>query len=259
MKHHTAKILLIDIELSPSLGYFWSLWKQNIGLNQIEHGWHIMSVAWKWYGISDNIEYAESRSDDDMVLCNTLHTLLDEADFVIAHNLKKFDLPKINTRLIYHGFDPYSPVKMIDTLEIAKKKFGFTSNKLEYLATYLGVKPKLKHSKFAGFDLWKACLAGDEEAWQEMKEYNIGDIETLEGVYKKLAPWSGFLHPSLAPFADDTKRTVCTKCGSHHIQYRGYARTNQNTYRRFVCNSCGSWGRETIKSSVHDTCKVVSV
>ena len=240
-----VKILLVDVELSPTVAHVWSLWKQNVGLNQIQADWRIMSAAWKFLGDAE-IGYIETRSEDDYLLCKSLHTLLDEADFVVAHNLKKFDLPKINSRLIYHGFDPYSPVKMVDTLEIAKKKFGFSSNKLEYLAEYLGVTPKLKHQRFAGHKLWSECLKGNTEAWEEMREYNIGDIETLEGVYIKLRPWAGFLHPSVAPYEDKVSdRDVCPKCGSHHIQYRGWATTNQNRFAKFKCNSCGSWSRST--------------
>jgi DNA polymerase III epsilon subunit-like protein len=203
-----------------------------------------MSVAWKFLGDKD-VSYMEVRDEHDYMICKVLHSLLDEADFVVAHNLKKFDLPKINTRMIYHSFDPYSPVKMVDTLEIAKKKFGFSSNKLEYLAKFLGVTPKLSHSKFVGHELWNQCLKGNDEAWDEMREYNIGDVVTLEGVYKALSPWAGHLHPSVAPYDEQSTRDVCPKCGSHHIQYRGYATTNQNKYARFQCNSCGGWGRST--------------
>ena len=238
-----AKILLIDIELSPTIAHVWALWKQNIGLNQIQDGWQIMSCAWKFVGDND-VSYMDARGDDDYSICDKVHTLLDEADFVVAHNLKKFDLPKINSRLLYHGFDPYSPIKMVDTLEIAKKKFAFSSNKLEYLANHLGVTPKLKHQKFAGHTLWSECMKGNQEAWEEMKEYNIGDVVTLQQVYFKLLPWAGHLHPSLAPYSEGDE-DVCPKCGSKHLQWRGYRRTNQNTYARFQCNSCGGWGRST--------------
>ncbi len=32
---------------------------------------------------------------------------------------------------------------------------------------------KLKHDKYPGFELWKAILDGDKQAWIEMKKYCI--------------------------------------------------------------------------------------
>ena len=50
---------------------------------------------------------------------------------------------------------------------IAKECFGFTSNKLEYMTDKLCKKyKKLKHGKYAGFELWKECLHGNMDAWQ---------------------------------------------------------------------------------------------
>ncbi|CAJ6797142.1 RNase H superfamily protein [Burkholderia pseudomallei] len=37
------RILSLDIETSPILGYVWSLWKQNVSLNQIHSEWCILS------------------------------------------------------------------------------------------------------------------------------------------------------------------------------------------------------------------------
>ncbi len=239
------KILLIDIETSPTKAFVWSLWKPTIGINQISTDWYILSFAYKWLGDS-KVHSVDSRRypEDDARLCAALHLVLDEADFVVAHNLKKFDLPKINSRLIFHGMEPYSPVKLVDTLEIAKKKFAFTSNKLEFLANHLGCTPKSSHASFSGFALWSECMKGNDAAWDEMVDYNIQDVLVLEEVYEKLKPWAGHLHPSLAPFTD-SERDTCPTCGSHHIQYRGYARTNQSTFARFKCNDCGAWSRST--------------
>lgn len=76
---------------------------------------------------------------------------------MIAHNGKKFDIPKINTRFIINGLNPPSPYKQIDTLEVARKQFGFSSNSLDALATFFGFDNKDPHD----FILWKSCLNGD--------------------------------------------------------------------------------------------------
>jgi len=47
------KTLIIDIETSPVMAKVWSLWKQNVSLDQIEDDWFIMSYSCKWLGDED--------------------------------------------------------------------------------------------------------------------------------------------------------------------------------------------------------------
>src|SRR5205085_170068 len=43
------RILTVDIETSPNLGYFFSLWNQNMGLSQVETFTEVISFAAKWH------------------------------------------------------------------------------------------------------------------------------------------------------------------------------------------------------------------
>lgn len=117
------KVLILDIENSPILGYVWSLWKQNVGLNQIKEEWHLLSFAAKWLGDSeDKVIYMDQRNEpnieDDSVMLQKLWSLLDEADWLITQNGRQFDIKKIRARMIMQGFKPFSPVRHIDTLEM---------------------------------------------------------------------------------------------------------------------------------------------
>ena len=236
------KILVLDIETAPKVAYVWRFFKENISAKQVKEHGHMMSFAAKWLD-SDEIFYEENRKDNDKLLIEKVCHLLDQADMVIAHNGERFDMKQIRGRAVVHGIAPPSPVKVIDTLKIAKNEFGFASNSLEYLTTILGCKIKKGgHKKFPGFELWLACLRGDDEAWAEMKEYNILDILALEELYYKLRPWDT-KHPNLAVYAEDVESIVCPKCGGSHVQWRGYAYTNVGKYHRFQCTDCGGWGR----------------
>jgi len=240
----TARILVLDIETAPILGNVWSLWKQNVGLNQIKHDWYILSFCAKWLGDSKIIYHDQSKAPDienDTELLNKLHVLLEEADFVIAHNGKAFDLKKINARMITQGFAPYSPVTVIDTLLEVRKVANFTSNKLEWLTGVLCTEKKLKHGMFPGFELWKECLIGNKKAWREMKLYNIQDVVALEELYFKLRPWMEG-HPNLAAY-DEPDTPACPKCGSQHVHARGYRYTVACKYIRYQCQDCGGWSR----------------
>ena len=47
--NYFPKILVIDIETSPVLANVWRLFKENVGLNQIQKDWHLLSYSAKWF------------------------------------------------------------------------------------------------------------------------------------------------------------------------------------------------------------------
>jgi DNA polymerase elongation subunit (family B) len=238
-----SKILIIDIETAPNIAYVWGAWKQNIGQNQWKEKSHIMSYAAKWLG-EDEILYEENRKADDRQIVKSMFRLLDMADVVVAHNGERFDLPVILGRGVVHGLTPPSPYFIVDTLRVARKEFRFVTNRLVNIAEELGVSPKDDHKKFPGFELWLECLRGNEEAWDEMRKYNVQDVLTLEEVYLRLRPYMRN-HPNIAHRQRDGVDTMCPKCGSSDIQYRGWYFTKMGlAYRKFVCKSCGGWGRD---------------
>ncbi len=239
-------ILVCDIETAPLESYTWGIWEQNVSLEQIKTEWSILSYAAKWVGkkqiiYQDTSGRGPGKVRDDKWLVKSIWTLLDEADLVVAQNGVRFDIKKINARLIAHGFGPYSPVRVIDTLSVAKKHFGFTSNKLEWMSKYLTDSPKSKHKKFPGFELWLECLKDNPAAWAEMKKYNIQDVVATEKLYLKQRPWIAN-HPNLGTYSDRAEAS-CPKCDSTHLQARGYSILQQGKYHRYHCQECGGWSR----------------
>lgn len=236
------KVLLFDVETAPILAYVWSLWDQNIALNQIKSDWYILSWSAKWLKDPDHkIMYMDQRKaknlEDDSKILRTLWKLLDEADIVITQNGISFDQKKLNARFILNGFKPPSSYKHIDTKQIAKRRFGFTSNKLEYLSDKLCTKhKKLKHTKYSGFELWTQCLAGNIKAWKEMEKYNKKDVFALEELFNKLSPWDQSINFNLYT---DSSETVC-KCGSKQLMRYGYKYTATGKFQRFQCKQCGA-------------------
>jgi len=238
------RILFVDIETAPVRAAVWRIWQENVGLEQIDTDWHLLSYSAKWLG-DDRVYYDDqSRAaniEDDTPLLEQLHALLDEADIVIAHNGRKFDLPKIRARLIIQGFKPFKPVKVIDTLEVAKKQFGFTSNKLAWLSEILLENKKEEHKEFPGFTLWAECINGNRRAWREMKKYNVQDVFALEELYLKFRPWIPH-HLNVGIYGDHSERT-CSRCGSHDLQLVGTVPTNVNVYPLYACKACGGHSR----------------
>ena len=245
VKQRRARVLLVDIETSPILGYVWSLWNNNVALNQVATDWHVLSWSAKWLDDpAEKIMYMDQRGrrdiEDDARILKGIWKLLNQADVVITHNGKKFDIKKLNARFIQHGFKPPSGFKHIDTYVIAKKKFGFTSNKLEYLADKLCVKyHKKQHKKYPGFELWRQCLAGNLEAWEEMRTYNEHDVLVLEELYRRMIPWDAGVNFQL--YTDD-ETGECHNCGGE-TQRRGFSYTLVGKFQRYQCMSCGAWSR----------------
>jgi hypothetical protein len=240
------KVLLLDIETSPIISYTWGLFDQNIGLNQIKEDWHLLSWSAKWLDEpASKIMYADQRSarniKDDTNLLRGIWKLIDKADILITQNGVAFDMKKLNARFIQKGFKPASSVKHIDTLKIARKVFGFTSNKLEYLTDKLCVKyKKSKHQKFPGFELWVECLKGNPQAWEEMEKYNKQDVLSLEEIYHKLVVWDKSINFNL--YHNETTNEC--KCGSTEFQRNGFSYTSTSKFQRYRCVKCGSETRD---------------
>lgn len=239
------KVLFLDIETAPMLGYLWSLWQDSIALNQLESDWSILSFSAKWRGDPPSkIIYQDvSKQKDisnDLPLLKALWKLIDEADVVITQNGISFDKKKIFARFAIHGMKPPSPVKMVDTKVIAKRNFAFTSNRLEYLTDKLNKKyKKLKHEKFSGFELWRECMAGNKAAWAEMRKYNMYDVLALEELYEVLRPWDNSVNFAL--YTEDNE-PLCG-CGSSEFIRKGWAYTTAGKYQRYKCSECGAWSR----------------
>jgi hypothetical protein len=239
MSKPKVKVLFFDIETSPLEVYVWDLKVDFIPLNMIKTEWSILSWAAKWQG-SDKVLYEDNQGvkdiKNDKELMKGIWKLLDEADIVITQNGKRFDVKKLNAKFIEHGMQPPSPYRHIDTYQISKKNFAFTSHSLAYLAKVLKCDvQKSSHKKFPGFELWRQCLSGNKEAWKEMELYNKLDVLTLEEVYDKLAPWDNSINFSVYY---DGKDSVCS-CGCTEFVKKGFAATNGGMYQRYKCKQCG--------------------
>lgn len=237
------KLLALDIETRPALAFVWRVFKENVGVDQIVDPGGVISYAAKWIG-EDGVEFKSDYHDGHKKMVKGLWKLLDEADVVIHFNGKRFDIPHIQREFVEAGLLPTSPFKQIDLLQTVKTQFRFLSNKLAHVSVQLGLEGKVEHE---GFLLWLKCMDGDEDAWGRMKEYNIQDTILLEDAYNILRPWIK-AHPNTAIEED---MDACPKCGSDHLQARGWAYTRQSKFRRYQCQDCGSWLRGTSRKSIN--------
>lgn len=234
------KILLYDIETAHNLVATFRLFEDFTPPENIIQERYIICASWKWLGekktysasVLDNPTLFKKDPHNDLHVLKELHKVLSEADVIVAHNGDKFDIRFTEGRMLIQGLSPLPPIHKVDTLKVAKKRFLFNSNKLDYLGKILGVGRKLKTTN----GLWLKVLSGDEDAIKKMVAYNKGDVELLERVYKKLSPYIRDPH-------HNHSGNQCPRCNSKHTQARGVARNATRVYQRFQCQDCGGWFR----------------
>ena len=232
------KILYFDIETSLAKSYHFGQFKQYLGVKQQVQESHLLSHAWAWGDepvVGSILTREEMLNHDPERLVLEAWALFDNADIIVAHYGKKFDIPKMNGYFLKYGLQPPSPYKVVDTKEISSKKFLLPFNSLEYLAKALGVQQKIDNS---GMQLWIDCDNGKQESLDEMLAYNIGDVEALRDVYNRLITWDNN-GVNMGLYNDD-HTSLCTHCGSDNIVPLDgkYAYTAQRKYSLYRCNSC---------------------
>lgn len=243
-----ARVLLFDIETLPGIKRFWRLGEQDWNIESVISDWIVLGYSGKWLFepkvTSGILSPAEAKARNDKRLVEEIWKMFNEADVIIAHNGDHFDIPRMNTRFLYYDSAIPSPYLTIDTKSTAQRAFGFTSNRLDYLAKYLGLATKLH----TDYNLWVRCEAGEKEALTTMNTYNVQDAFVLEDVYVKLRPW--IRHPNMSLYMSiDKEDVVCPKCGSDDVDWGETYRTTASIFDAFRCNHCGSIGRMKSRKS----------
>lgn len=229
------KVLLIDIETAPMIAYVWGLWDVNVSIDQIVAHGHVLCVSWKWLG-EKGVKYVRVDGNEKKALME-VHAAIDAADFVIHYNGTKFDMPILHREFLLHEIAPPSPVKEIDLLRTVRRKFKFSSNKLDYVCQRLGLGNKVHHK---GMQLWKECMDNVVKAWGVMRKYNMQDVVLLEKLYNKILAWIPN-HPNVTLYTKEV--TACPRCGGKDYYHRGMQHNATRSYQRFQCNSCHGWFR----------------
>lgn len=237
------KIRLWDIELGPIIVNTYSLKTNYIRPENIIRDKWIVCAAWKDLGkskitstcvLSDRERFNKCYHDDEKVV-KDLYDMVSNTDILIAHNGDKFDWKIFMGRCAYHGLKPPRKPKTIDTLKVARKEFGFTSNSLRYLAKHLGLEEKDESPD------WNQISAGSASEIRKCVQYNRKDVTTLEAVYERLKPYISN-HPNLGLYQNLEHKT-CRACGNWDIIRNGYKILASGKYQEYQCKSCGHWMR----------------
>jgi len=237
----SPKILFLDVETTADIVATFGRRNVNISeSNVIQQGNELISVALSWLD-SDNVVSYSARfngfsinEDLERDMLDVIRSCIESADAVVIHNAR-FDLGTIQQRMLHYGMGRLPSVKVIDTLQIARKYLQLRSNKLDSITKYFGLSNKVENE---GIGLWIKVQAGCEQALQRMVQYNEGDVIALKDVYRKFVSLN--LGVNTAIFSDHEGH-VCTSCGSHSVSKTGQlVHTSVSSFEEFECNDCGA-------------------
>lgn len=244
------RVLILDLETGPAIGAVWGRFKQFLGQdNIISEGGMILCAGYKWLGSDEPVQMLSIKNqslfdcNDEQVVAE-LWDLFEQADAVLAHNSRGFDVPMLRARVLYHGLPDLPHVKVLDTLMTAKKAFRLPNNKLDSIAAFLGL-PR-KHDA-GGVETWLQYMMGNPEAVAHMHEYCERDVELLEQVYLRLR---GYGNPgtdfNAAHYYNDNQMR-CNKCGSPNVEETGRpVFTAISEFREVRCACCGGVSRTRV-------------
>lgn len=230
------KILILDIETSPTTAYVWGLFNVNISLNQIVEPSRLLCFAAS-YMDEKKVHFASEWADGHEGMVQRAWELLNEADIVVGYNSDSFDLRRLNSEFAKLHLGPPSPYQRLDIYKVVRKNFKFVSHKLDNILKELSLEGKVKHR---GFSLWPDCMNGDVKAQAEMKKYCIGDVTPLKEAFTILQPWLPATF-NLNTFHDGPEG--CPRCGSQALIKEGFSYTSLGRYQRFSCRECKGWSR----------------
>jgi DNA polymerase III epsilon subunit-like protein len=231
----SPRVAVCDIETLPIIMMGWSLWDQNISLDQIVADGCILSWAGKMLNesemYSDILTSKEAKARDTSRITKSIWDFLSGAQVVIGHNFSQFDVKYINTEFLKHGLPPLK-FNIVDTLMVAKQNFRFSSNKMKFLNDQLNIRNKEENS---GFPLWRGCSDGDEESLKTMIHYNIQDIGATEELFYKVRPYVRNFNVALYNELDAEQ---CPVCGSTNLKNEGEYFTSAGKWQSVRCQDC---------------------
>lgn len=236
--------LFFDIETSYCIGKFWRPgYKIHISADNIIKQAAIICICYKWEDEKETHSLQWDGKQCDKKELQAFIKAANQANEIVGHNGDKFDLAWVRTRCLFHGIDMFPTYTTIDTLKISRSKFRFPDNKLNTIATYLGIGKKIRTES----GLWdKVILDKCPKAMGKMVKYCKGDVVLLEKVFKALR---SHIEPKThygVTFGHS--RGTCPECGSDELEL-GKVRTTATGVKKiqYQCKECHKYHTKTDK------------
>ena len=252
------RILFLDIEKSR-IKVEVDTWEDSVKRREVKispddvtEDWFLLSWAACWIfeeTFGAVVTPKEAKNRDDKRIVKQLRDVMKLADFVVTYNGNKFDLKKINWRLMYHRLPPMPHLGSMDVMQKIKDVASPTSLGLDFLARQLGYDGKAENPPH----LWERCEAGEKEMLDHLLFYNKVDVDKTHDVYLHTrAYWKR--HPNFAAFLDiyqEIDKTLevgsdahrCSRCLKGVVSNGKFKKRKQTPagffYKTALCPHCG--------------------
>lgn len=230
--------LFFDIEVSPNIVFSWRVgFNLNLFPENIIEERKIICIGYKWEHEKKARILTWDKNQNDRKMIGEFLKIIDSADELVLQNGVRFDVPWFKTRCIYHGLQCRPDYLVTDTLKLARKIFYFNSNKLDYMAKFLGMEGKIK----TDFSLWKnIVLHKDQKALDKMVKYCLKDVIILEKVYNKIKLFAK--DSTHVGVMSGYEKFSCPKCASRNVtKQRTIVKASGALTHNFKCRSCGGY------------------
>lgn len=255
----SARILVLDIERQSALvDGVWQLGSRGsswIHPDRIVEPSRTICFAYRWEDekktrfvaewdgnfVQDNTSMAPGGGH--FLMIDKAHELFNEADYIVGWNSKSFDIKHLRGHMFAYDMLPPSPHVDIDLMTATTRNFAFMAKSMAYMSKVKGTAGK---ESSGGADTWRNLRFGQDDvlrrARRKMKKYNVQDVDNTLELFYDYRPWLTGLNLGLHTIDGELH---CSNCEGTHLQYRGEAGNNTYRYKRFQCQECGKWGRDT--------------
>jgi uncharacterized protein YprB with RNaseH-like and TPR domain len=160
-------------------------------------------------------------------------------DVWLTHFGTYYDIPFVNTRLLYHRLPTLpSGYPSIDTWKVARNRLKLRNNRLITISEFLGTEDEKNAIRP---EQWLKALSGHRPSLDYIVEHCRRDVLVLEEAYERLRPLV-VDHPNRGLLDG---RGGCSVCGGVRLQKRGVHVTRTRKYQRYQCRDCGTWSKGT--------------
>ena len=261
------KILYFDIETTQmkarvfQVGYNQTIMWDQIELDSEGAARKVICISYKWaherrthslqwernvedYTWIDSASYGQKdkwltqTTHFDKQMLTDFNEIAKEADILIAHNGKGFDIKELRTNMALRNCpEPWCETACIDTLQDWRRVFRFPcGNKLDAVLYQLGIRQK---DKMVRSD-WTAVEDGDTKALAKMVKYCKNDTRLLEKAHKRLERFvpDTMMNANLKRMTDHSLVMICNYCASKNVIKHGTRMVKQEVVQRYMCKKC---------------------
>lgn len=240
------KILILDIECSKYLTKIYDRTPNFVSHDNFLHdSFHLFGISWKWLGDKesqgfyaqdtkafkefsklkkglnkvmktfikeDKPAYLNKESIgllnkfNDIEIYEKAWLLINEADIVVGHNFKAFDMQVLNDGFMKHHIALPKQPKIDDSFYMSKNNKRGLCHKLDYVSQRFFKTGKLNE---INNDVHNAAMDGCPIALGIMKRYGNGDIDLTEDYFIRAVPYSKVIPKNI--LSPDDTCPVCAK------------------------------------------------